>query len=319
MGHEVTVAIDRLRTEAPSEEIAGPRLRTLGLLDESGLELSVKSTPAAMWRDTRRLAARQLDVVHCHFSHDHFIARWGRPRGARLVRSIHAPRSIRWSLPAADAYTVPTSNEALRLPGRCVAVLPALVADSFKPPVDRAALRRELATDGHPLVGMISTFQVSRHHDVGVIAFSHVLRGAPDARLVLVGDGEQMTRTRELVDKAGVSHAVTFTGYQSGDAFVRWLQALDVVWILGLGNDWSARAAAQARACGVAVIAVDEGALPSLADIVVGLAPEEIARATMSAAPSPRPLRSNEEVARDVLDLYSSPRLPSSLQAGHAA
>ena len=60
-----------------------------------------------------------------------------------------------------------------------------------------------------------------------------------------------------------------FAGYQEGPAFVRWLQALDEVWILGLGNDWSGRAAAQARACGVRVVAVREGALERLADAVV--------------------------------------------------
>ena len=59
-GHEVTVAVDRRRTEIPAEEPSVPRLKALGLLDEGGLELSVKSPPWAVWRDTRRLKARCL-------------------------------------------------------------------------------------------------------------------------------------------------------------------------------------------------------------------------------------------------------------------
>src|SRR5688572_13371037 len=106
LGLDVSVAVDRKRTEVSSEEPAVPRLRELGLLDEGGLELSVKSSPLAMVRDVRLLKRRRVDVVHAHFSHDHFLARFGRPVGARVIRSVHATRSLRWSLPAADGYTV---------------------------------------------------------------------------------------------------------------------------------------------------------------------------------------------------------------------
>ena len=45
LGHEATVAVDRLRTRVGSEEPVIPRLQALGpgLLDEGGLQLSVKS------------------------------------------------------------------------------------------------------------------------------------------------------------------------------------------------------------------------------------------------------------------------------------
>ena len=108
-GHEVTVAVDRKRKDVEAEEPAVPRFEALGLLDEGGLELSVKSSPWAMWRDLRRLRTRNVDVIHAHFSHDHLLARWGRPKGAILARSLHAPRSIRPTLPKADLYTVPVN------------------------------------------------------------------------------------------------------------------------------------------------------------------------------------------------------------------
>ena len=86
-GHEVSVAIDCKRRTAPAEELAAPRLQALGLLDERGLELSVKSSPLAMLADVRRLARIEVDVVHAHFSHDHFLARWGgrEGQGARAL------------------------------------------------------------------------------------------------------------------------------------------------------------------------------------------------------------------------------------------
>ncbi|MFP2930226.1 glycosyltransferase [Pyxidicoccus sp. 3LG] len=310
-GHEVTVAVDRRRTDVPAEEPAVPRFRELGLLDEGGLELSVKSPPWGMWSDLRRLKARELDVVHSHFSHDHLLARWGRPRGAVLVRSLHAPRSMRASLPAADAYTVPASAllPRLREKGRTAEVLPALVDSRFHPAEDRHALRRELGLTGAPLLGMVSTFQPSRRHSVGVEAFALYRKQRPEARLVLVGDGALLEATRKQVEQLGLSDAVTFAGYQQGEAFARWLRALDEVWLLGLGNDWSARAAAQARACGVRVVAVEEGALPDLADArVASPTPDVVVAAALSGQRAPVAHPTNARIAEDVLSLYARAR-----------
>ncbi|MCP3144747.1 glycosyltransferase [Pyxidicoccus xibeiensis] len=310
-GHEVTVAVDRRRKDVPAEEPAVPRFRELGLLDEGGLELSVKSPPWSMWRDLRQLKARKLDVVHSHFSHDHLLARWGRPRGAVLVRSLHAPRSLRASLPAADAYTVPASVllPRLREKGRTAEVLPALVDPRFHLADDRQALRSELGLTGAPLLGMVSTFQPSRRHAVGVEAFALYRRERPQARLVLVGDGALLEATRRQVDQLGLSDAVTFAGYQQGEAFARWLRALDEVWLLGLGNDWSARAAAQARACGVRVVAVEEGALPDLADArVASPTPAAVVAAALSGQCAPVAHPSNARIAGAVLELYERVR-----------
>src|SRR5687767_9396102 len=112
LGHEATVAVDRKRSLVASEEPIVPRLRELGVLDEGGLELSVKSSPLAMARDVASLRKRRdVEVVHAHFSHDHLLAALGKPRRSSLFRSIHAPRSIRRTLPSADAYTVPSETE----------------------------------------------------------------------------------------------------------------------------------------------------------------------------------------------------------------
>lgn len=308
-GHEVTVAVDRRRKEIPAEEPSVPRLKELGLLDEGGLELSVKSPPWTVWSDTRKLKARSVDVVHAHFTHDHLVARWGRPRGAVLIRSVHAPRSLRSSLPEADAYTVPSSSVITRLIGKRVRVLPPLVDPMFRPAEDREALRRELGLTGMPLVGMVSTFQPSRRHGLGVEAFARLRQGHAGARLVLVGDGELLEPVRQQVRALGLEEAVTFAGYQRGEAFARWLRALDEVWVLGLGNDWSARAAAQARASGVRVVAVEEGNLPALADVLVeGLTAEAVVAASESGARSPVAHPSNERIAAEVLALYEQAR-----------
>jgi glycosyltransferase involved in cell wall biosynthesis len=308
-GHEVKVAVDRLRKDVPAEEPAVPCFEALGLLDDGGLELSVKSTPWAVWRDLRKLRERTVDVLHAHFSHDHFLARWARPSGAVLVRSVHAPRSIRSSIPKADAYTVPASSEITRLLGRRVWVLPPLVDPRFQPAKDVQALRTQLGITGTPVIGMVSTFQASRRHDLGVAAFARLRETKSAARLVLVGDGALVEPVKQQVRALGLTEAVTFAGYQQGDAFVRWLQALDEVWLLGLGNDWSGRAAAQARACNVRVVAVEEGGLSALADTrVEATTPEAVVAASLSGERSPVAHPSNQRIAADVLALYERAR-----------
>jgi L-malate glycosyltransferase len=300
LGHDVSVAVDRKRRATTSEELIVPRLEPLGLLSSAALELSVKSTPWAMLSDVLALRSETADVVHAHFSHDHTIARLGRPKGARLIRSVHAPRSIRWAMPQADGYTVPMDSLARRLMGQRVLVLPALVGPQFVPPLDRSALRAELGLPAGRLLGMVSTFQASRRHELGLAAFAALRAKDSTATLLLVGDGPLQQHLQ-----ARAPDGVRFVGYQSGDAFVKYLQVLDEVWILGLGNDWSARAAAQARACGVRVVAVDEGALSRYADALVEPNAQSLLHASLGGERHERAIESPESIARRVLGFYA--------------
>jgi glycosyltransferase involved in cell wall biosynthesis len=309
LGHEVKIAIDRKRGSVASEELLLPRLQEAGLLDEGGLELSVKSGPLAVARDVLNLRRRTVDVVHTHFSHDHFLARLARRNGARLVRSIHAPRSLRLTTPACDAFTVPYDALLSRVSGRPAMVLPALVGDDFKPPGDRGALKTRLGlpTDA-PVVGILSTFQHSRRHEIGVDAFVKLRERRPEAHLLLTSNGVNEAEIRARVLSHGVKEAVTFAGYVPTEEFPRWVQGLDEVWILGLGNDFSARVAAQARACGARVLGVDEGALARYADVVVPAEVEAIAAAALKPERRHVAIAPVSEVAAQVIKLYEGIR-----------
>src|SRR5581483_1006165 len=130
----------------------------------------------------------------------------------------------------------------------------------------------------------------------------------PDAHLMLTSNGVGEPEIRARVLSLGLKDAVTFTGYVPTQDFYRWVQALDEVWILGLGNDFSARVAAQARMCGARVIGVDEGALAHYADVVV--APEVDAIAGAALKPERRDVKvtSVAEAAAQVLALYERAR-----------
>ena len=308
LGHEATVAVDRKRKEVPSEELAVPRLEELGLLDEGGLELSVKSRPVAVLNDMRALRRLKPDVVHCHFSHDHSVAWLARPRGTLLIRSLHAPRSLRWSMPGARGFTTPTAALAERLAPLPAMVLPPLFDPIFRPAASRAELRQSLDLPVEAkVVGMVSSLQPSRRHELGLDAFARLERAGTASVMVVTGDGALAPVLSARAISLGLKDAVRFVGYQKGEAFVRWMQAVDEVWILGLGNDFSGRAAAQARACGVRTLGVAEGALPQMVDQVV----EPTAAAVVAAAFGARRevlLPDPKAVAGQVLDLYARAR-----------
>jgi glycosyltransferase involved in cell wall biosynthesis len=307
-GHQAWIAIDTKRHEAPSEEPAMPRLERLGLKSPFALDLSTKSSPWAWMRDLQALQSVDVDVVHSHMSHDHWLARWARSTRYVLIRSIHAARGLRKFLPRADGYTVPYQG-ALELLSRSPArVFPSMISDTFVPSSDRPSLRRSLTWEGAPVIGMISTFQPSRRHELAIRAFQRVKEERPSARLVLMGDGVLLPAVREQVEHLGLSSSVSFEGYQTGPGFLRRLQALDEVWILGLGNDWSARAAVQARACGVRVIGVREGALLDWADVLVEIDPADVAQASLSGAMTQRTVRPAQSIADEILELYASAR-----------
>jgi glycosyltransferase involved in cell wall biosynthesis len=305
-GATVSVAVDSTRADTGTEEPGAPRFEALGLLDGRGLSLSTRGGLSEFLTDVRRLRGASLDVVHCHASHDHFVAWLGRGRGVKLVRSLHAPRSIRWSLPPVDAATVPEAELLSRLRPGPAMVLTALVdAHVFKPSADRRALRHTLGLPLGPVVGMASTFQASRGHAVAIAAFAELRRRVPGATLVLLGDGVLEAKLRAEVRALGLSDAVRFAGYQRGADFVRWLQAFDELWVLGLGNDWAGRTALQARACGVRVVAAPLGALPRWADALLSdVSPAVLAGAALGDARQDVSLPDVDAVAKDVLRLY---------------
>jgi L-malate glycosyltransferase len=302
-GHTVSVAVDSTRAGTGTEEPAAPVLKAMGLRSEAELRLCTHDGPLALWRDARRLAQQNLDVVHAHFSHDHWVARFGRPRGAVVVRSVHAPRSLAGIVPRADAFTVPTRALGTRLSGPW-RVLPPLVPPAFVPPTDRGALQASLGLSA-PVVGMVSTFQRSRRHDLALKAFVEVRRRVPTATLALVGDGELRQALSETARGLGIAGAVRFPGYQKQEGLVRWMQAFDEMWILGLGNDWAGRAAAQGRAVGARVVSVAAGGLPDWADAVLGSErPEALVAVALGRERQERRLPDARDVARDILALY---------------
>jgi L-malate glycosyltransferase len=304
LGHQVEIQCDLKRKRALSEELLVPQLNARGFFPSPHIELSVKSTPFRMMKDALALRRTQADVIHCHMSHDHLLLGLGGFRQGLRIRSIHKLSALTSLTPAADGFTVPTERAMHRVTDSPAMLLPAVVSPSFVVDEARRAGRKELGLPTGKWIGMVSTFQPSRRHALAVQAFAELKKARSDAQLVLVGDGALKSAVEAQVAMLGLGAAVHFRGYLSGEAYLNQLQCFDELWILGLGNDAAGRAAAEARACGVRVLAVDEGALSLFADVTVEAEAQSIVEASMGAVRRVVTLPSALAIAAQLVDFY---------------
>lgn len=273
-GHRVLLGVipgDRFEAKA----------REAGLEPIAGLRLEGRPTPMTLVRDVRRLRAvvrsAGIDVIHCHHSHDHWMAMLVRDaRGARpasVVRTFHNVRAVRrgrlgpW-LYRRTAAAVAVSRqiearcrEAGFAPDRIVWVPGSVDLARFAGGGDPTAIREEFKLGGAPTVVSVARFAASRGHEALLAGFRMLLRTVPDARLLLVGKGETRPRIEQLVADLGLGERVIFTGYRDRD-LPSVLAAADCFVLMAAGSDESCRAAVEAMAAARPVVARRVGALP---------------------------------------------------------
>lgn len=326
-GHQVEMAVDSLRPGDLRE-----RLRALGFNLRLDLTLSTKAGPVAWLRDAAALrrAARDLDVVHAHFSNDHalaLLALRGR-RQARVVRTIHSSRSLRdrplqgVAHRRADGLIAVCQAHARLLverfrvdPRRVLASRGAVDPVAFSP--NGPDLRAELGlAPGQPAAGIVSRVKPDRRHAELIDAFALVARQLPEARLVVVGRGEGLEEIRLRAAGAGLERQVIFAGYRTGPELAAAYRTLDCKVLLAEGNDGTCRALLEAMACGRPGVAyrfgapaetvvdgrtgrlVPEGDVPALAGALLDLLRDPAGARALGAAARARVVERNGEEGR---------------------
>jgi glycosyltransferase involved in cell wall biosynthesis len=94
-----------------------------------------------------------------------------------------------------------------------LAVLPcAADVAAFAPNENSTAVRQGLGLTTEPVVMWVGGY--FPWHDIGLLleSFARVLRQRPNAKLILVGDGQTRSAVEEQVHRAGLQHAVIMTG-----------------------------------------------------------------------------------------------------------
>lgn len=121
--------------------------------------------------------------------------------------------------------------------------------EKFSPHDPLEARHRLGLPDGRLLLSVGNLVELKGHH-IAIEALT-VLR---DARLAIVGHGEELTRLRELAERLGVVDRVTFAGARPQAELSYWYSAADVLVLCSSREGW-ANVLLESMACGTPVIA----------------------------------------------------------------
>jgi len=116
-----------------------------------------------------------------------------------------------------------------------------------------------------PLIGYLGRVKKYKSVDHLLLAMPAVLSAVPDARLIIIGDGDYKKNLQDLAYTLGIQEKVHFTGHVSHEEKVKLLNSLWLAVNPSPKEGWGLTVI-EANACGVPVIAADS---PGLRDSVV--------------------------------------------------
>lgn len=142
--------------------------------------------------------------------------------------------------------------------------------ERFKP-LPTADARKQLGVSGQPLLLSVGHLIERKGHHVAIEAMPAILNSHPEARLVVVGEGDERRRLEELARRLGVDARVTFTGAVPNESMKTWYSAADALILASSREGW-ANVLLEAMACGCPVVATRIWGTPEVvADDSVGL------------------------------------------------
>ena len=224
-----------------------------------------------------------LDILHAHYAVPHavcaFLARQvARSERLRVATTLHgtditlvgADRSFRsltrFGIEQSDGVTAVSEYLRRRTvevfgPGRSIEVIPNFVDTTRFAPGRGVGCKRDwFAQKGEKIVVHISNFRQSKRAPDVVRAFAAIRAEVP-AVLLMVGDGPDRTRCRDVAVDLGVERKVRFLG-QVDD--VEDVLCVADLFMLASENESFGLAALEAMAMGVPVVATTAEGLPEL-------------------------------------------------------
>lgn len=219
----------------------------------------------------RLLTEREFDAIDAHYVYPDGVAavwlgrRFGLPvavtaRGTdvNFIPRYRLPRAmIRGAFSGASALVAVSAalKEAMvgiGAPAAKVTVLRNGVdVRLFRPPEDRAALRRQLGVAGPTLLSVGHLIERKGHH-LAIEALSRL----PGVRLAIAGEGPERAALTALADRLGVSDRVRLLGALPHAAMPEWYGAADLLVLASSREGW-ANVLLESMACGTAVVATD--------------------------------------------------------------
>lgn len=254
-------------------------------------------------RDVRRVRdycdLEKIDIVHAHFTHDHFLAGFGARksrRGTRIIRTNHKavpfPRNpvsrllfkrLTDGYLSFSTYAVERDRQSFLLEGRAWKINPGMRLERFRSLQACIRDRKEFH------LGIVARMQRHRRFDILLQGVHEALKGVPQLRLSIVGRGTRMNEVAVApARKLGLQDVVTFTGYMR-EGYFETLAAFDAFIFLVPGSDGTCRALREAMALGLPCIGARRGMIPELLEghgVLIDDTPQAIAEALVRLAGS---------------------------------
>jgi glycosyltransferase involved in cell wall biosynthesis len=117
----------------------------------------------------------------------------------------------------------------------------------------------------NPLIGYVGRIKKYKSVDHLLHAFAIVLKELPQAKLVVIGEGDGRPMFQNISQELQIEHATTFTGFLPLEEKVQLLNQMQVVVNTSAKEGWGLTVT-EANACGAPAIASD---VPGLRDAVV--------------------------------------------------
>lgn len=225
------------------------------------------------------IAEKEINVVHCHLSHDHWLAafalRFLKRNPVLLVRSMHrfaAPYKDpvhRWLLErATDLIITPTraiahllKNRFHEIEQKVQTVYGAVDINRFSHHIDSQIIRTQYRIEAQaPVAGLVARLRKDRGIEWLLDTIPLVLGRFPTAYFIIVGRGELKYWLRDYIEQLPYRDRIMMPGYRTHD-LPEIYAALDCSLFLGLGSDGSSRAVLEAMSTGKPVIALNRGGI----------------------------------------------------------
>lgn len=178
-----------------------------------------KLDPKTLLGLTRLIKARRFDIIHAHLSSASFIGSLaGRLTHTRCAATVHGLTYAGWYRFADRLIAVSEAVKAhLMSQGiaeRKIRVIHnGIPLERYQPrPLSEAKLACGFSLDV-PRVGIFGRLSPVKGHSVALTAWPRVLRRFPNARLMLVGEGNTEQELRRQAEQLAITDSVEFVGF----------------------------------------------------------------------------------------------------------
>jgi L-malate glycosyltransferase len=224
----------------------------------------------------------QLDILHVHYAIPHavcaILAKQMSNNDVKIVTTLHGTditvlgydpslkEAIRFGIEQSDSVTavsnalVQQTYDLIR-PNKNIQTIYNFIDERVYRKVESSSLKKEYGINEQEKVFIhVSNFRVVKRVPDVVQVFYNIQQKIP-AKLLLVGDGPEMTVVCQLVEKLGLQKHVLFLGKQDN---LEELYSISDVMLLLSEKESFGLVALEAMACGVPCIGTNIGGIPEV-------------------------------------------------------